>query len=101
MNIENGITVKKIFLLLILASFLACKSEANRKTTPLAVKGVIDLQNWDFERDGMIELVGDWEFYWNELIEDPKEQKEFFKNYDSLKLHYISVPSEWQNHQLD
>ncbi|MBP9163775.1 MAG: 7TM-DISM domain-containing protein [Leptospiraceae bacterium] len=65
---------------------------------------MIDLRDWNFnssERSGVIEFVGDWEFYWNELIEDSKQQREFFKNYDSTKLNYISVPSEWQNYKLN
>ena len=39
-----------------------------KKNIPLAVKGVLDLRNWDFKKDGMIKLNGAWEFYDNELL---------------------------------
>lgn len=35
---------------------------------PRAVNGVADLQNWDFSRDGSVELKGEWDFYWNQLV---------------------------------
>ena len=38
------------------------------KKIPVAVKGVLDLRNWDFKKDGMIKLNGGWEFYDNKLI---------------------------------
>ena len=38
-----------------------------KKNVPVAVKGVLDLRNWDFKKDGMIKLNGAWEFYDNQL----------------------------------
>ncbi len=37
------------------------------KDIPLAKRGVLDLRNWDFKKDGMIKLNGEWEFYDNQL----------------------------------
>ena len=31
-------------------------------------KGIIDLRKWDFRQDGSVDLCGDWEFYWEELL---------------------------------
>lgn len=36
--------------------------------SPKAENGVIDLSNWNFHRDGSINLNGEWEFYWQQLI---------------------------------
>ena len=41
-----------------------CKSEKPQKNIPKAVKGILDLSQWDFEKDGVINLDGEWEFYW-------------------------------------
>jgi two-component system sensor histidine kinase ChiS len=64
----------KIFILLsiTLIMFLTIikgSSEVShtQKNIPMAVEGVLDLRNWDFKRDGMIKLNGEWEFYDNEL----------------------------------
>jgi two-component system sensor histidine kinase ChiS len=43
------------------------KISHTEKNIPLAVKGVLDLRDWDFKKDGMIKLNGEWEFYDNEL----------------------------------
>ncbi|MBN1875585.1 MAG: response regulator [Anaerolineae bacterium] len=32
-----------------------------------AVSGVLDLRDWDFERNGPVNLEGEWEFYWQQL----------------------------------
>ena len=65
----------KIFILLsltlfILITIIKASSEISHteKNIPLAVKGVLDLRNWDFKKDGMIKLNGEWEFYDNELL---------------------------------
>ncbi|MGK0468693.1 ATP-binding protein, partial [Clostridium sp.] len=64
----------KIFILLsitlvIFQMIIKGSSEVSHteKNVPTAVKGVLDLRNWDFEKDGMIKLDGEWEFYDNEL----------------------------------
>lgn len=35
---------------------------------PKANRGVIDLKKYNFENSGPIELNGEWQFFWNELI---------------------------------
>jgi hypothetical protein len=32
-----------------------------------AHKGILDLRQWDFEKNGPIKLDGEWEFYWEKL----------------------------------
>ena len=91
----------QIILVLLLLFFSECKRADNEKVAPAAVKGVIDLRNWDFEKDGMVAFEGEWEFYWNELIENPEEQKTFFKNFDPKKIDFIPVPSLWGEHEIN
>lgn len=40
-----------------------------KKISVEAVNGEIDLRNWDFDRDGIVHLDGQWEVYFNELFE--------------------------------
>ncbi len=66
--------VNKLFLLSIGLSLMlnlnACRTlnEADQKPKPVLEKGVIDLRNWDPEKDGSVELTGDWKFYWNQFL---------------------------------
>ncbi|MDP4191072.1 MAG: sensor histidine kinase [Bacteroidota bacterium] len=82
---------KKIFLLLLLflSAFFSfsCKSNNNK---PVAVKGLIDLSSWNFNKDGIVELNGQWEFYWNKTF--------YPSDFDSSKkdnMHYFKLPSQW------
>ena len=34
---------------------------------PVARSGILDLREWDFNRDGPAKLDGEWDFYWKEL----------------------------------
>lgn len=34
-----------------------------------AVEGVLNLEDWDFTRQGTVFLNGEWEFYWNKLYD--------------------------------
>ena len=57
------------------------------KKSPEVVKGQLDLTNWNFQKDGITLLNGQWSFYPQSLIE-PKELL-------SLKPSLIKVPGTW------
>lgn len=57
----------RLIFLLSIAVFLSGCYAKPQKEHPLAVKGVLDLRNWDFNQDGTLELRGEWEFYWDTL----------------------------------
>jgi len=64
----------------------------NQKKPPRAKNGVLDLRNWDFEKDGNIRLDGDWEFYWKQFLTS--------EDFDTVKTkHYISVPKPWNDNK--
>ena len=92
---------KYIFLICVFLLFTKCQKADTQNYSPKAVNGVLNLENWNIEKDGTVELIGDWEFYWNELIENTEEQKVFFENFDRDKIRYIPVPLEWQTHELN
>jgi len=58
--------VRILILIIIFLSF--CKQDHTQKLAPKAIKGVLDLTQWDFEKDGTINLDGEWEFYWEEFM---------------------------------
>jgi len=41
---------------------------APAQSPPAAVNGVLDLTGWDFDRDGPVNLDGEWEMYWQQLL---------------------------------
>lgn len=82
---------KYSFLLLLSFIFFACGSD----TAPKAIKGEIDLKNTDFEQIDPVSLVGEWEFYWQELL-FPKDFETF-----SAKPMLVKVPSVWSNYKIE
>ncbi|BHH82391.1 hypothetical protein LA52FAK_06800 [Desulforhopalus sp. 52FAK] len=64
---------------------------------PTAQQGFIDLTEWDFARDGSVELFGEWEFYDQTLL-TPSD----LSSPDRLKHpDFFSVPDFWANHQAN
>ena len=63
-----------------------------KKEIPLAVDGIIDLKNWDFEKDGIVDLKGQWKFFYQQelkpedLINNPAKIKE---------AETLAIPSSW------
>jgi two-component system sensor histidine kinase ChiS len=55
---------------------------------PLAVKGVLDLREYDFRLQGPLKLEGEFEFYWNQML-DPAIDG------DTGIVGYIRVPGSW------
>lgn len=59
--------------------------------TPVAKQGVLDLSRWDFEKQGLVDLDGEWEFYENKLLSPSEIQQSIDK-----KSTYLSVPGTWK-----
>lgn len=64
--------------------------------TPVAESGKIDLSKWNFARDGIVALDGEWSFFWRALLEPGKGQTS-----GSAKEHYVSVPGSWRSYEID
>jgi signal transduction histidine kinase len=61
-----------------------------RDPVPSAVRGVIDLRDYNFKAEGPLELKGEFEFYWNQMLNPAIEG-------DTGEVSYIRVPGSW-NH---
>ncbi len=81
--------IKFGFIILVLC-LSACDQQA---ITPLAQKGVVDLTNWNFERDGSINLAGEYEFYWHQLL----TPWDLDQNESIFKTGFINVPRPWND----
>ncbi|HMZ61927.1 MAG TPA: hypothetical protein PL048_24360, partial [Leptospiraceae bacterium] len=70
-------------LILILISFglFFCKSDPVPKVPLEAKKGILDLKNWDFQKDGNVYLDGEWTF-----------------SFEKNSKGFTTVPSQWQDH---
>jgi len=87
---------KSVFFILLIL-LCSCESNTSIKKQPFAEKGILDLKNWDFKKDGVVYLNGNWEFYWNQLIQPKDFRDEKLFN----KTGYFKIPDKWNNHQVN
>lgn len=56
-------------LLCLLTCALLLGACGSRSAPPQAQAGLLDLRSWNFERDGMVRLDGEWLWYWQKLLQ--------------------------------
>lgn len=101
---EEGLLLKKmrglILCLLLLLFFGTGCLPATREhgQRPLAESGLLELANWDFIRDGPVGLDGEWEFYWDRLL----EPTDFAGAIDvDPETRMMNLPRSWNGYQVD
>ncbi len=85
-----------ILIALLLCSTPLCAAEG-RASRPKAINGVLDLRNWDFDKDGSVKLEGEWDFYWQKLL----TIEDFTEGTAPEKSGVIKVPRTWNKFELD
>lgn len=74
-----------LYIILNLNKVTECHAPSNIHSE----KGVLELSNWDFQKDGCISLIGQWEFYWQKLL----TPEDFTTNPPVPS--YIKMPMAW------
>ncbi len=96
----------RLLYIFLLSLLLSC----NPKTSPKVIQGIIDLRNWNLQQDGTVELVGDWEFYWEKFLNPDdflektntlSDEKEFSDKYEKPIPFYITNPRTWKGFQMN
>ena len=87
---------KHIITLIVFLIFSTFIIKINAQEHPIAKKGVIDLSNWNFDTDGITNLHGEWEFYWEKLL-TPQD----FEGYNLLLPKYLTVPGLWNGTEIN
>jgi hypothetical protein len=75
----------------------ACNYHIQKRIPPKAIKGVLDLTDWDFKRDGPVELSGEYAFYWKQLV----NPSDFSKPILPRKTGFIQVPGYWNDYEVN
>jgi len=60
---------------------------------PKVEQGILNCVDWDFKNQPYLDLEGEWEFYWKQLI----SPEEFRKSEITRKRVYASFPELWTN----
>ncbi len=84
-------------MLLIIIIYLVVTAPTLAKMAPPAVVGgIIDLTGLDFETANPVKLDGEWEFYWDRLL-----QPADFQSVLPPKTGYIVVPKSWNGYSVN
>jgi diguanylate cyclase (GGDEF)-like protein len=92
-NIDNFFK-KRHALIIIFSLFtviLLCSCSTKKDSAPVAKQGKLDLSSWDFEKDGLAKLNGQWEIYPEKLL----EPKDFNGNTLNQVVDYFKVPNSF------
>ena len=81
----------RIFCFGLLVFCSSCNLTNNYR--PTVSEGYMDLSSWDFNEDGIINLNGKWEFYWNKLY----TPEDFINNTLDSEPYYLQVPGVWND----
>ena len=84
-------------ILFLLVSVSACQNDTSRKLAPVATKGLLDLADWDFKKDGPVQLKGEWEFFWQQHLGPVV----FAKPGAPRKTSFVRVPDYWNNYEIE
>lgn len=63
-------------------------SNLHAQERPLVKKGILDLRDYSFTTSGPLQVRGEYEFYWNQMINPGLEG-------DSGEMVYVTVPGNW------
>lgn len=86
----------RFFLPLVIICLISFSVSASRNNSPIK-DGVIDLELTNIKESKSIKLQGDWEFYWNQLL----EPKDFAANKNKLTPAFKKVPKSWTSYKID
>src|SRR3989339_1814456 len=83
---------RNFFLIILLSLFFSINLIAKEIEKPQAIKGILDLRNWDLRTDGSISLNGEWEIYWEQFV-DPLD----IYNHKCRLTGFFNFPGYWNN----
>ncbi len=80
----------KSFLFLVITFLYS--STGSGQSNISAKKGILDLSNWNWKTNGVADLNGEWEFYWNTFYNPGKTDTS-----QNIQPDYIVVPGFWNS----
>ncbi|MBF0102993.1 MAG: response regulator [Desulfobacterales bacterium] len=81
----------------IAALYSSASNATNNNTIPTPQKGVLNLKDWDFSKNAIIDLDGEWEFYWNALL----FPDDFVNKTEFKQTGFINLTTMWNDYQVN
>src|SRR5690625_3611631 len=94
MSTRKVLLIILFFLLVLISLRIPWLYLSDHENKVEANQGEVDLRSWNFDKNEMIYLDGEWEFYPHSLV----MPSEIGRNNEELKSSTIAVPSDWSDH---
>ncbi len=94
---SNSHTYCLILTILFILFLAGCNHEFQKRIPPKAVKGILDLTDWNFQSDGAVDLSGEYEFYWKRHL----APSDFAGPVPPQKTGFLSVPGFWNSFEIN
>ncbi|MBA7555922.1 hypothetical protein ES705_48615 [subsurface metagenome] len=85
-----------LYVLLLIILLSSCSVISNKTDMPEAKQGILDLKNWDLEEKGIVNLNGEWEFYWEKLLKPDDFTAKSIPEMNG----FIEVPRIWNRYEV-
>lgn len=92
--LKKILQITAIVILFILIVFYV-RAMADKRVPPQPIHGVLDLRGESFSQHGVINLKGEWEFYWKQLV----SYKDISSSNSRLDI-YAEVPGFWNAYRI-
>ena len=92
----NSIVLRHVLMFTVLFIAFLVLVNASNSDYPHSKNGVLDLTEWDPNKDGRVTLAGEWEFDWNEFL-----TQEDYKDGPLPESIFVTVPQIWNRYQID
>ncbi len=90
-------TIPLVLVMMLTLLFILFSGCSENKIYPEAEQGVIDLTHCNFEKQDSVQLEGQWEFYWKQLL----EPADFSSQHSLAPPSYMFIPGFWNKHEID
>ncbi len=99
-NKDKSMKIIRYISLLMISLFLtipfSCSNKPD-KQVPTIRKGLLDLTDWDFKKDGKLDVTGECRFFWMRALNSVD-----FDGSDKPESHgYIKIPSTWNDYKIN
>ncbi len=84
------------FLIVLVFCLLLFPGCVDKTSPPSAANGIIDLSQWDFEKNGIVRLNGQWEFYWKRLL----TPEDFNLPDQPAMTGFFTSPGPWDGYEV-
>lgn len=87
----------RLIVIILLYNVVFCENSQIKTSPPQALQGYINLSGWNFQKNGPIQLRGEWEFYWMNFYSFQAFQTTPAPVADT----FINCPGQWKNMRVN